>query len=89
MWENPTRVYCPRARIALFFSRRTSGVILNGAERSEESLCLGGAGERFFAALRMTGKPQFLAAQSIVHRDDMEKLHFKKSERSVSSPTNA
>jgi hypothetical protein len=47
-------LYCPRARIAFFFSKRTSGVILNGAERSEESLCLGGAGERFFAALLMT-----------------------------------
>ena len=59
------KLYCPRARTALFYSRKTGDVILNGAKRSEESLCLGSGEERFFATLRMTGKAQFLTAQSI------------------------
>src|SRR5262245_4895221 len=57
--------YTAQARTALFCSQKTGAVILNGAERSEESLCVGSGEERFFAALRMTGKAQFLASQSI------------------------
>jgi hypothetical protein len=60
-----TEIYYRRALTALMYSPKIGGVILNGAERSEESLSWGSGEERFFAALRMTGKTQFLTAQSI------------------------
>jgi hypothetical protein len=63
--EAERSLYCPRARTAFFYSQQTGVVILNGAGRSEESLGWGSGEERFFAALRMTGKAQFLTAQSI------------------------
>jgi hypothetical protein len=46
-------IYCPRARTALLYTQQTRVVILNGAERSEESLSWGSRKERFFAALSL------------------------------------